>query len=87
MRVNRIIRLMDLAKLQARHKRRRLSGDAGSRFENHVAPNHLQLEFKASKPSSLKHHSDQGSQYIRDDFQQLLKAHGITCSMSRRGVC
>ena len=33
------------------------------------------------------HHSDQGSQYTSDDFQQLLKAQGITCSMSRRGEC
>jgi putative transposase len=33
------------------------------------------------------HHSDQGSQYTSDDFQHLLKAQGITCSMSRRGEC
>jgi putative transposase len=33
------------------------------------------------------HHSDQGSQYTSDDFQKLLKAQGITCSMSRRGEC
>jgi putative transposase len=33
------------------------------------------------------HHSDQGSQYTSEDFQQLLKAQGITCSMSRRGEC
>lgn len=25
------------------------------------------------------------TQYTRDDFQQLLKAQGITCNMSRRG--
>ena len=31
------------------------------------------------------HHSDQGSQYTSDDFQQLLKAQGIKCSVSRRG--
>ena len=27
------------------------------------------------------------AQYTSDDFQQLLKAQGITCSMSRRGEC
>lgn len=38
------------------------------------------------RPStSLLHHSDQGSQYTSDDFQRVLAAHGIECSMSRRG--
>ena len=27
------------------------------------------------------------AQYTSDDFQQLQKAQGITCSMSRRGEC
>ena len=35
----------------------------------------------------LLHHSDQGSQYGSDDYRRLLSAHGITCSMSRRGNC
>ena len=35
---NRVIRLMHQAELQARHKRRRLPGDTGSRLENHIAP-------------------------------------------------
>ncbi len=35
----------------------------------------------------LLHHSDQGSQYASDQFQRLLAAHGIACSMSRRGDC
>jgi len=33
------------------------------------------------------HHSDLRSQYTSGEFQQLLKAQGITCSMSRRGEC
>lgn len=33
------------------------------------------------------HHSNQGSQYTSGDFQQVLKAQGITRSMSRRGEC
>jgi putative transposase len=32
-------------------------------------------------------HSDQGSQCTSDDFQSLLKAQGITWSMSGRGDC
>lgn len=35
----------------------------------------------------LVHHSDRGSQYASDDFQELLDGHGITCSMSRKGNC
>ena len=33
------------------------------------------------------HHSDRGSQYASDDYQQLLKDQGIRCSMSRKGNC
>ena len=33
------------------------------------------------------HHSDRGSQYTSDDFRDLLKKHGIDCSMSGRGNC
>jgi putative transposase len=34
---------------------------------------------------NLLHHSDQGSTYASEDYQDVLAAHGITCSMSRRG--
>ncbi len=35
----------------------------------------------------LLHHSDRGSQYASDAFQDVLRAHNITCSMSRKGNC
>jgi len=35
----------------------------------------------------LMHHSDQGVQYAAEDFQDLLDANGISCSMSRKGNC
>jgi transposase InsO family protein len=35
----------------------------------------------------LLHHSDQGCTYASEDYQRTLDAHGITCSMSRRGDC
>jgi transposase InsO family protein len=38
-------------------------------------------------PSALIHHSDQGTQYASDAYQQQLRAHQIVCSMSRRGNC
>jgi transposase InsO family protein len=37
--------------------------------------------------AGLLHHSDQGSTYASDDYQKVLGARGITCSMSRRGNC
>jgi putative transposase len=43
--------------------------------------------WRRGRPAALLHHSDQGSQYTSEDFQRLLSAQGITCSMSRRGDC
>ncbi len=37
--------------------------------------------------AELVAHSDRGSQYASEHYQQLLAGHGITCSMSRRGDC
>jgi transposase InsO family protein len=38
-------------------------------------------------PAGLIHHSDRGSQYASRAFQEMLAAHRITCSMSRKGDC
>jgi putative transposase len=35
----------------------------------------------------LLHHSDRGCQYAADEYQRVLRRHGIWCSMSRRGNC
>ncbi len=35
----------------------------------------------------LLHHSDRGSQYASEAFQEVLGEAGIVCSMSRRGNC
>ena len=40
-----------------------------------------------SKQAGLLFHSDRGSQYASKDFRDVLKGHGITSSMSRRGNC
>jgi putative transposase len=37
--------------------------------------------------AGLLHHSDQGSTYASEDYQEALRDHGIVCSMSRRGNC
>lgn len=38
-------------------------------------------------PPGLIHHSDRGSQYASHAYQELLKQHGMICSMSRKGDC
>ena len=46
----------------------------------------LQMALKIRKPSAgLVHHSDRGVQYASGDYTDLLKAHGVQISMSRRG--
>jgi len=38
-------------------------------------------------PPGLIHHSDRGSQYAGQAYQDLLREHGLTPSMSRKGNC
>lgn len=50
-----------------------------------VADALMMAVWRRGKPVALLHHSDQRSQYTSEHFQDLLKAQGITCSMSRAG--
>ena len=47
---------------------------------------HMALGRRRPSPG-LIHHSDRGSQYTSAGYQSLLRAQGVTCSMSRRGNC
>ncbi len=48
----------------------------------------LEMAIHQRKPDrGLMHHSDRGSQYASNDYQEMLKAHGMVCSMSRKGDC
>jgi transposase InsO family protein len=42
---------------------------------------------RRSPEAGLLHHSDRGSQYASDDYQQALEVGGMICSMSGRGEC
>jgi transposase InsO family protein len=46
----------------------------------------MALHRRQPKPGLL-HHSDRGSQYAANAYQQRLRAAGIRGSMSRRGNC
>jgi transposase InsO family protein len=55
--------------------------------DRHLALKALQMALKRRCPDAgLLHHSDQGSTYATEDYQRVLDAHGITCSMSSRGT-
>jgi len=68
---------------------RRIIGWSMSRhIDRHIVVSALNMALGQRRPGEeLIHHSDRGSQYLSDDFQALLKANGITCSMSGKGSC
>jgi transposase InsO family protein len=56
--------------------------------DRQLALSALEMALRRRCPEAgLLHHSDRGSPYASDDYQQVLREHGITCSMSRRGNC
>jgi putative transposase len=57
-------------------------------LEAELAVSALQMALAARQPASgLIHHSDRGVQYACNAYRDLLAAHGIQASMSRRGDC
>jgi putative transposase len=56
--------------------------------DRHLTLKALGMALKRRCPTiGLLHHSDQGCTYASEDYQRMLDANGITCSMSRRGNC
>lgn len=56
--------------------------------DRHLTIKALEMALKRRCPNAgLLHHSDQGCTYASEDYQAILEAHAITCSMSRRGDC
>ena len=56
--------------------------------DRHLTIRALEMALKRRCPDAgLLYYSDQGSTYASEDYQDVLDAHGITCSMSRRGNC
>jgi transposase InsO family protein len=68
---------------------RRVVGWATSRLlERELVVQALRQALALRQPGpGLLHHSDRGTQYASLDYQALLAARGIRCSMSRRGNC
>jgi len=60
----------------------------GSNIDTGLVARALRMATDTRQPGrGLIHHSDRGSQYASDAFQEILEAYGMTCSMSRRGNC
>lgn len=56
--------------------------------DRHLTIKALDMALRRRCPTAgLLHHSDQGCTYASEDYQDILAARGITCSMSRRGNC
>jgi len=56
--------------------------------DRHLTLKALGMALRRRCPAvGLLHHSDQGCTYASEDYQRRLDAHGVTCSMSRRGNC
>jgi len=65
-----------------------LGWSASSRMTRQLTIDALQMALGRRNPvKDLLHHSDRGSQYASLEYQKILKDHGITCSMSRKGNC
>jgi transposase InsO family protein len=66
---------------------RRVIGWAPDRtLEDELTLNALRMALtRRDVQAGLVHHSDRGTQYASGDYTDLLKTHGITISMSRKG--
>jgi transposase InsO family protein len=79
-----------LAAVLDTHSRRIVGWSMSARMRASLVMDALQMALGRRCPdqkASLMHHSDRGSQYASQAFQDLLREHNITCSMSRKGNC
>jgi len=61
---------------------------AADQMKTDLCTQALENAIKRYRPQhGLIHHSDRGVQYCSKDYQDLLKKHGMLCSMSRKGNC
>jgi len=59
-----------------------------NRMSRQLIINALRMAIWRRQPlSGLIFHSDRGTQYCSNDFQKMLKNHGMISSMSRKGNC
>jgi putative transposase len=77
-----------LASVEDLYSRKVVGWSLGERLTSELVSDALRMAIARQCPSGdLLAHSDRGSQYASGCYQELLKLHGISCSMSRRGNC
>ena len=77
-----------LALVMDLYSRRIIGWAMADNLQRWLAIDALQMALETRQPPpGLIHHSDRGSQYASKAFRQLLKAHGLRGSMSRKGDC
>jgi transposase InsO family protein len=78
-----------LAAMLDAHSRRVIGWAMADHLRVELALEALQMALRERRPrrGELVHHSDRGSQYTAGAYQAVLEAHGIRCSMSRKGDC
>jgi putative transposase len=70
------------------YSRRVIGWCVSEALEGRAARRLLEQAIAIRRPrAGLIHHSDRGRQYAGEDYQRVLRRHGITCSMSRKKNC
>lgn len=72
------------------YSRRIVGWSMSERLKKPLVLDGLQMALGRRRPEvagRLLHHSDRGSQYASEAYQQLLRDENITCSMSRKENC
>jgi len=68
--------------------RRVIGWTADGRIDQGLVAEALRQALNTRNPAlGLVHHSDRGVQYAANEYQRVLREHGIVCSMSRKGNC
>ena len=77
-----------LAAVEDLFTRKIVGWSMSSRMTSTLVGDALQMAVQRELPEAgLLCHSDRGSQYASESYQQQLAGQGIVCSMSRRGNC
>jgi putative transposase len=77
-----------LAAVEDLYARQIVGWSMSERINSRLVVDALEMAVTRRLPGEgLVAHSDRGSQYASDHYQQLLERHAITGSMSRRGNC
>jgi len=77
-----------LAAVEDLYSRKIVGWSMSERIDSRLVTDALEMAINRELPGEgLIAHSDRGVQYASDHYQRLLKQHGVTCSMSRKGNC